>query len=74
MKEITLLELIKVENPLFVTISFLIMAQISRFYACNGCHDLTMLSVNLSDIAIITIRNVDYFCIIHNSNLKQLID
>ena len=40
---------------------------------CNGCHDLTMLSVNIRDLAIITIKNVDYRCIIHNiSNLKQL--
>ena len=23
-------------------------------YVCNGCHDLAMLSVNISDIAIIT--------------------
>ena len=29
----------------------------------NGCHDLTMLSVNISDIAIITVY---YHCIIHN--------
>ena len=34
--------------------------------ACNGCHDLTTLSVNISDIAIITIKNVDYHCIIRN--------
>ena len=33
---------------------------------CNGCHDLTMLGVNISDIAIITVKNVDYCCIIHN--------
>ena len=33
---------------------------------CNVCHDLTMLSVNISDIAIITIKNVDYYCIIFN--------
>ena len=33
---------------------------------CNGCHDLTMLSLNISDIAIITTQNVDYCCIIHN--------
>ena len=26
---------------------------------CNGCHDLTILSVNISDIAIITVKNVD---------------
>ena len=29
-------------------------------YVYNGCHDLTMLSVNISDIAIITVKNVDY--------------
>ena len=28
----------------------------------NGCHGLTMLSVNISDIAIITEKNVDYCC------------
>ena len=35
-------------------------------YVCNGCHDLIMLSVNISDIAIISIKNVDYCFIIHN--------
>ena len=35
-------------------------------YVCNGCHDLTMFIVNISDIAIITLKNVDYRCIIHN--------
>ena len=33
---------------------------------CNGCHNLTMLSVNISDIAIITIETIDYRCIIRN--------
>ena len=37
-------------------------------YACNGCYDLTMLSVNINDIAIITVKNVDYGCITHNIN------
>ena len=32
-------------------------------YVCNGCHDLTMLSVNISDIAIITVKNADYHII-----------
>ena len=27
-------------------------------FICNGCHDLTMLSVNISNITIITITNV----------------
>ena len=35
-------------------------------YVCNGCHDLTMLSVSTSHIAIIAVKNVDYRCIIHN--------
>ena len=34
-------------------------------YVRNDCHDLTMLSVNISDIAIITVKNIDYRCIIH---------
>ena len=32
---------------------------------CNGCHDLSILSVNISDIAIITVKNVDCHSIIH---------
>ena len=41
---------------------------------CNGCHDLTMLSVNISDIFIITIKNVDYCCIIHNISKSETIN
>ena len=41
---------------------------------CNGCHDLTMLSVNISDIAIITVKNVDYRCIIHNIGKSEAIN
>ena len=33
---------------------------------CNGRHDLTILTVKKSDIAMITVKNVDYCCIIHN--------
>ena len=28
-------------------------------YECNGCHGLTVLSVNISDNVIITVKNVD---------------
>ena len=31
---------------------------------CNGCHDLLMMSVNLSHIAILNIKGVDYCCFI----------
>ena len=27
---------------------------------CHGCHDVTTLSVNISDIAIISVKNVYY--------------
>ena len=52
-----LLKVIKVENVWFVANAFLI---------CNGCHDLSVLCLNISDIANITVKNVDYRCITHN--------
>ena len=33
------------------------------------CNDLTMFSVNISDIAIIPAKTVDYRCIIHNMKI-----
>ena len=43
-------------------------------FVCNGCHDLTMLCLNISDIAIITVINVGYCCIFMAlANLKQFI-
>ena len=42
---------------------------------CNGRHDLTVLSVNISDIAIIiTIKNGDYCCIIHSIGKSEAIN
>ena len=32
--------------------------------ACNRCHDLLMMSINLSDIAILNIKGSDCRCII----------
>ena len=33
-------------------------------YICNGCHDLLMVSMILSNIAILNIKSCDYCCII----------
>ena len=41
---------------------------------CNGCHDLTMLTLNVSDIAIITVKGVEYCCIIHDINQSEAIN
>ena len=38
------------------------------------CHVFTMLCVNISDIAIITIENVDYHCIIHNITKSEAVN
>ena len=45
-----------------------------QHFLCNCCHDLTILSLNISDIAIITIKNVDYGCIVHNISKSEAIN
>ena len=45
---------------------------------CNGCHVLAMLSITISDIAIITIKNIDYssinqrFIVVLNSKSEAI--
>ena len=41
---------------------------------CNGSHVLTMLSVNINDTAIVTIKKVDYCCNIHNISKSEAIN
>ena len=41
---------------------------------CNGCLVLSMLSVNISDIAILAIRNVDYCFIVHDISKSKAIN
>ena len=43
-------------------------------YVCNCCYDLSMLTINISDIAIITFKNVYYRCIIHNISKSEAIN
>ena len=43
-------------------------------FRINGCHDLTMLCLNVSDIAIITVKNVDNRCIIHNISKSEVVN
>ena len=45
-------------------------------YICHDCHDLTfvMLIGNVTDIAIITVKNVDYHCIFHNISKSEAIN
>ena len=42
-------------------------------YVCNRCHDLLMMSINLSDITILKIKNADYCCIITEITISEAI-
>ena len=33
---------------------------------CKGCHDLLMQCGNISKIASVTVKDADYYCIIHS--------
>ena len=37
-----------------------------QYSVCNGCHDLSMLCLNITNIAIITVKKFGYHCIIRN--------
>ena len=43
-------------------------------YVCNVCHDLSMLCLNISNIAIITVKNVDYCSIMYNISKSEAIN
>ena len=42
-------------------------------YLWNGCHDFTMLSVSINDIATIIAKNVDCRSIIHNISKSKAV-
>ena len=42
--------------------------------ACNGCHDLTISGINISNVTIITVRNVNYCCIIDSITKSEAIN
>ena len=35
-------------------------------YICNGCHDISMMTYELENIAILNIKGIDYRCVIWN--------
>ena len=64
MKILILLKII-IKKVWFATIVFFNHGFKFQNSVCNGCHDLTMLSLNISDISITAIKGVDSCCIIH---------
>ena len=63
-----LLKSVSVKNILYAIIGFLIIN-----YVCSSCHDLKILCLNISDIAIATIKGVDYRCIMHDISKSEAI-
>ena len=41
---------------------------------CNGCHDLLMMPMDISDIAILNIKGADYCCIIRGIGKSEAIN
>ena len=52
------------ECDFFHYLYFLNYSFMFQLNVCNNCHDLLMMSVNLTDIAISNIKGSDYCCII----------
>ena len=63
LKELILIKQMHRKNVTFFAIG---ISQIIKFQpnVCNRCHDLLMISINLSDIAILNIKASDYCCVI----------
>ena len=41
---------------------------------CNGCHDFLIISMNLTNIAILNIKSADYRCIISGISRREAIN
>ena len=41
---------------------------------CNRCHDLLMMYLNLSDVAIFNIKSADYRCIISRTRKNEAVN
>ena len=46
----------------------------SQDSACSGHHDLTILCLNIANIAIITVKDIDYRYIIHSISKSEAIN
>ena len=72
MKELILLKVIEVKKCMIWHYWFFNHRFKVQDSVCNGCHDLIILSVNISNITIITVKNIDCCCIIHNSKSEGI--
>ena len=62
------------KSMMFVTIVFFNYSFKFQPNVCNRCHDLRVMSVNLSDIAILNIKDSYYYCIINLFSTNEVIN
>ena len=74
LKESILIRQVDQKSAISPTISIFLDKRFKfQSYVCNDCHDVLMMSKNLSDIAIVNIHGVDYCCIISGINKNEAI-
>ena len=73
LKEFILIKQVQEKSVIFVTIAFLNSSLKFQPSACNGCHGLLMMSLNLSDIGVLNIKGSDYRSIISKNEARDLL-
>ena len=43
-------------------------------YVCNGCHDISMITYELKNIAILNVKSIDYRCVLWNMSKNDAIN
>ena len=71
-KELMLIRQVNQKSAIFVV--FLDTGFKFQPDVCSTCHDLLMMSMNLSDIAILSIKGADYCCIISGISINEAVN
>ena len=71
--ELILIKQVHQKSAVFLTIGTFLKKGLS-FNVCNRCHDLIMVSMNLSNIAMLNMKDVDYCCIISRISQSEAIN
>ena len=75
LKDLMLIRQPNQKSAKFVTISIFLNEEFKfQPHVCNGCHDLLMMSMTLSDIAILNIKGANYCCIISRTSKNEAIN
>ena len=75
LKELIIIKQVHQKSVIFVTSGiFLNMGFKFQSSVCNRCHDLVMMPMNLSDIAILNIKDPDCRCIFNRICKNEIIN